>query len=85
MNKLFLHHRYIDLPPRDLSDNGNDGIGYYLIPGDRSLSGAVGFNGSTSWIKVPRPQNTDNQSMDISANLKVGSCSELIQQRQRIG
>jgi hypothetical protein len=25
MNKLFLHHHYLDLPTRDVSGNGNNG------------------------------------------------------------
>ena len=60
MNKLFLHHRYVDLPPRDVSGNGNDGVGYDLTPGMQPLGGTAGFNGSTSWVEVPHSESMDN-------------------------
>jgi hypothetical protein len=60
MNRPFLHHRYMDLPPRDVSGNGNDGVGHNLTAGTGPLAGTAGFNGSTSWVEVPRSASMDN-------------------------
>lgn len=59
MRKLFLQHRYLDLPTRDVSGNGNDGIGYDLVGGTGPFNSAAYFNGSTSWVKVPRSSSMD--------------------------
>lgn len=53
MNKLFLHHRYIDLPPRDLSGNGNHGIPYSLTGGQGDMRYSARFDGAKSCIQVP--------------------------------
>jgi hypothetical protein len=55
MQKLFLQHRYVDLPPRDVSGNGNDGIGHDLLAGGSGpVAASAGFNGASSWVEVPR-------------------------------
>jgi hypothetical protein len=57
---LFLHHRYSDLPPRDVSGHGNDGIGQDLAVGAGPLAGTAAFNGSTSWVHVLRSKSMDD-------------------------
>jgi Concanavalin A-like lectin/glucanases superfamily len=60
MNKLFLHHRYLDVPAKDLSGSGNDGTAHDLVPGTGSVGGAAHLNGVTSWVEVPYASNMND-------------------------
>lgn len=60
MNKLLLHHRYIDLPPVDQSGYGNDGVAQDIFPGAGALSHTASFDGVGSWIHIPRSISMDH-------------------------
>ena len=60
MNTLFLHHRYEELPPRDLSGNGNNGTGHSIAPGSGALRLSARFDGARSWVEVPRSPSMDD-------------------------
>jgi hypothetical protein len=52
MNKLVLHHTYVNGLTFDVSRNGNSGIPISVIPGDGQVANSFTFNGDTSRINV---------------------------------
>lgn len=61
MHKIFLHHRYLELPSRDLSGYGHHGTAFGLSLGEGALRNSAYFNGA-GWIHLPVSSSMANIS-----------------------